>query len=116
MARAPKILQARFYHTPGGAEPVREWLKGLDEEDRRQIGIDIRKVEFGWPIGMPTCKPLGRGLWEVRTDLCSNRIARVIFAISDGEMGLLHGFIKKTRKTPDDDLKLALKRKKEMEP
>jgi phage-related protein len=115
LARPPKILQARFYHTPAGAEPVREWLKTLDDEDRRQIGIDIRKVEFGWPIGMPTCKPLGRGLWEVRSDISSNRIARVIFAIADGEMALLHGFIKKTQKTPDDDLKLALRRKKEME-
>ncbi len=72
-------------------------------------------MEFGWPIRMPTCKPLGRGLWEVRTDLSSNRIARVIFAIADGKMALLHGFIKKTQKTPDDDLKLALKRKKEIE-
>ncbi|MGH8431282.1 MAG: type II toxin-antitoxin system RelE/ParE family toxin, partial [Solimonas sp.] len=58
VARAPKIVQARFYHTPGGAEPVRDWLKGLDEEDRRRIGVDIRKVEFGWPIGMPTCRSL----------------------------------------------------------
>ena len=115
MTRPPKVLQARFYQTAGGAEPVRDWLKGMDQDDRRQIGIDIRKVEFGWPIGMPTCKPLGKGLWEVRTDLAGKRIARMIFAIVDGEMALLHGFIKRTQKTPDDDLKLALKRKKEME-
>ena len=44
MARAPKKIEACFYHTPGGVEPVRDWLKGLDEEDRRQIGVDIRKV------------------------------------------------------------------------
>jgi phage-related protein len=94
---------------------VRDWLKGLDDEDRRQIGVDIRKVEFGWPIGMPTCRALGRGLWEVRSDLSGNRIARVIFAIAEGEMALLHGFIKKTQKTPASDLDLALKRKKEME-
>lgn len=94
---------------------MRDWLKGMDEDDRRQIGIDIRKVEFGWPIGMPTCKPIGRGLWEVRSDLSSNRIARVIFAIANGEMALLHGFVKKTQKTPADDIKLALKRKKEIE-
>lgn len=115
MARPPKVLQARFYRTAGGAEPVRDWLKGMDEDDRRQIGIDIRKVEFGWPIGMPTCRALGRGLWEVRSDLSGKRIARVIFAIADGEMALLHGFIKKTQKTPADELELSLKRKKEME-
>lgn len=112
----PKKIQARFYATPGGAEPVRDWLKGLDDDDRHQIGVDIRKVEFGWLIGMPTCKSLKRGgLWEVRTDLSGNRIARVIFAIAEGEMALLHGFIKKTQKTPIEDLDLALKRKKEME-
>lgn len=116
MARAPKKIPARFYHTAGGAEPVRDWLIKLDEDDRRAIGADIRTVEYGWPIGMPTCRSLKRGgLWEVRTDLAGNRIARVIFAIVDGEMALLHGFIKKTQKTPDTDIDLALKRKKEME-
>lgn len=115
MARTPKKIQARFYVTPGGAEPVRDWLKGLDDDDRYQIGVAISKVEFGWPIGMPTCRSLGRGLWEVRSDLSGSRIARVIFAMVEGEMALLHGFIKKTRKTPAEDLDLALKRKKEME-
>jgi phage-related protein len=115
VARPPKKIPARFYHTPAGAEPVRDWLKGLDDDDRHKIGFDIRKVEFGWPIGMPTCRTIGHGLWEVRTDLSGNRIARVIFAIVAGEMALLHGFIKKTQKTPAADLDLALKRKKEME-
>lgn len=115
MPEAPKIIHARFYRSAGGAEPVRDWLKAMSVEDRRQIGVDIMKVELGWPIGMPTCKPLGRGLWEVRSDLPGNRIARVIFAVADGEMALLHGFIKKSRKTPAGDLSLALKRKKEID-
>ena len=117
MARAPKKIKARFYQTPSGGEPVRDWLKGLDDDDRRAIGVDIMTVEYGWPIGMPTCRSLKRGgLWEVRTNLSGARIARVIFAIVEGEMALLHGFIKKTQKTPPTDIALALKRKKEMEP
>jgi phage-related protein len=80
------------------ARPVREWILSLSKEDRREIGGDIQKVEFGWPIGMPYCRSLGHSLWEVRTDLTGSRIARIIFCLSEGEMVLLHGFIKKTQK------------------
>jgi len=97
-----------------GREPVREWLKALDAADRKVVGEDIKDVEFSWPIGMPLCRPLGNGLWEVRSDLASGRIARVIFCIANGQMVLLHGFIKKTQKTPVGELELALKRKKEI--
>ena len=109
-----KQLPAAFYQLSSGREPVRDWLKSLDEEDRKVIGEDIKDVEFSWPIGMPLCRPLGKGLWEVRSDLTGGRIARVIFCIANGHMVLLHGFIKKTRKTPAGDLELALKRKKEV--
>jgi phage-related protein len=75
---------------------------------------DITDVEFSWPIGMPLCRPLGKGLWEVRSDLARGRIARDIFCVHDGRMVLLHGFMKKTQKTPKDDLDLATKRMKEI--
>ena len=109
-----KQLPAAFYQLSSGREPVREWLKTLDEDDRRAIGEDIKDVEFSWPIGMPLCRPLGKGLWEVRSDLAGGRIARVLFCTAHGQMVLLHGFIKKTQKTPDADLELARKRKKEV--
>jgi len=95
---------------------MRDWLKAMDEEDRRRIGVDIARVEFGYPIGMPTCRSLRRGLWEVGTDLTNNRIARVIFAVMDEERVLLHGFIKKSRATPAEDVDLARKRLKEIKP
>jgi phage-related protein len=98
-----------------GRRPVREWLLALSKDDRRIIGRDIQKVEFGWPIGMPYCRSLGRGLLEARSDLSGGRIARVIFCIVKNEMILLHGFEKKTQKTPQRDIELALKRKQEIE-
>ncbi len=110
-----KILPACFYQTSLGNEPVRDWVKDLDKEDRLIIGGDIKTVEFGWPIGMPTCKPLGRGLYEVRSNLSNSRIARVIFCICEGQMILLHAFIKKTQKTPKQDLDLALDRRSKLE-
>ena len=87
---------------------MRDWLRGLSSDDRKRIGSDIKTVEFGWPIGMPVCRPLGSAIYEVRTTLSQNRIARVLFYIDKNErMVLLHGFMKKTRKTPDEDLELA---------
>ena len=70
---------------------------------------------YGWPVGMPVCRPLGQGLWEVRSTLPGNRIARVIFGIAEGRMVLLHGFVKKTQKIANKDLALARRRMKEIE-
>jgi len=92
-----------------GKEPVRDWLKSLSNEDKKVIGEDIKTAQFGWPIGMPLIRPLGKGLYEVRSTL-RNRIARVIFTVENKRMILLHGFIKKDQKTPKMDLDLALKR------
>ena len=103
-----KRISTIFFRTEAGGEPVREWLKSLSREDRKQIGTDIMTVEFGWPIGMPVCRPLGHALYEVRTSLTSNRIARVLFYVDKrSRMVLLHGFIKKTQKTPANELNLA---------
>jgi phage-related protein len=103
-----------FYETAAGTAPVREWLLSLSKEDRRLLGEDIATVEFGWPVGMPVCRPLGHQLWEVRSTLSGHRIARVIFSVAGNHMVLLHGFIKKSQKTPSEDLALARKRLKEV--
>ena len=115
MVKPNKKIRAKFYQTLKGNEPVREWLLKLDVEDRKIVAKDIQKVEFGWPIGMPYSRPLGQGLYEVRSDITHQRIARVIFFIKANEMILLQGFIKKAQKTPKPDLDLAIKRKKEIE-
>jgi phage-related protein len=109
-----KRLPAAFYQLPSGREPVREWLRALGRDDRKIVGEDIKDVEFSWPIGMPVCRSLGKGLWEVRSDLTHGRIARVLFCIQDGRMVLLHGFIKKTQKTPAAEIELAVRRRKEI--
>jgi len=110
-----KKISALFYENSNGKKPVREWLYSLDEEDRKSIGKDIKTVEYGWPIGMPVCRKLESKLYEVRSDISNKRIARVIFTVIDEYMILLHGFIKKTQKTPKQDIDLALKRKKDIQ-
>jgi len=112
-----KRLPAKFFRAEGGTEPVKDWLRTLAREDCRIIGSDIRDVEFSFPIGLPLCRSLSgyKDLWEVRSKLTGGRIARIIFYISKGEMILLHGFMKKSQKTPKQEIDLALKRKKEHE-
>ena len=103
-----KRTPAIFYRTEAGSEPVRSWLRAMDSQDRRLVGEDIKTVEFGWPVGMPTCRPMGDGLHEVRTHLPGNRIVRVLFYIDRKQrMVLLHGLVKKSQATPASDLDLA---------
>lgn len=61
-----KVIIVYFYRSTSANEPVRDWLHGLDKVDRQVIGIDIKTVEFGWPISMPVCRPMGSGLYEVQ--------------------------------------------------
>jgi phage-related protein len=103
-----------FYRALTGTEPVREWLRTLPAEDRRVISGDLATLQVGWPIGMPLCRALGAGLWELRSNLPSRRIARLLFFAAEGKLGVVHGFIKKTRKTPAEDIDLARRRMKEM--
>ena len=105
-----KPVPAHFWSTAAGNEPVRDWLKSLPKADRQIIGDDLRRLQFGWPVGMPLCRPLGRGLLELRSSLSSHRIARILLTLFEGNLVLLHGFIKKDKKLPDDDLDLARKR------
>jgi Phage-related protein len=115
-ADRPRKIPVVFYRTPAGTEVVRNWLRGLDESDRNTIGQDLMRVQYRWPVGMPLCRSMGDGLWEIRSDLPSNRIARVLFSVQQGKILVLHGFIKKTQKTPEDDLAMTRRRNREFDP
>jgi phage-related protein len=106
----PNLLPAVFFRTETGREPVREWLLDLPKTERKLIGIDIMTVQFRWPLGMPLVRSIGSSIHEIRSAL-PTRIARTLFFVHEGEIVLLHGFIKKTRKTPNEDRALALQRK-----
>ncbi|MBC7968236.1 MAG: type II toxin-antitoxin system RelE/ParE family toxin [Fuerstia sp.] len=112
--RILKRLPAAFFENETSRMPVREWLLGLAAEDRKIIGDDIRTAEFGWPVGMPLCRTIVgcKGLWEIRSTLKGGRITRVLFCVHNRQMVLLHGFIKKTQKTPNRELDIAVARQK----
>jgi phage-related protein len=111
----PRRIPLIFFRTLAGSEPVREWLKELPEAERQAVGKDLMRAQWRWPVGMPLCRALGSGLWEIRVDLPTKRTARVLICLYREHLVALHGFIKKTRATPDEDLTLARKRKKELE-
>jgi phage-related protein len=108
MLNIPRLPVA-FFRTASGREPVREWLRTLDSGDRKRIGEEIKTVQFGWPIGMPLVRKMEADLWEVRVNL-PDKIARVLFTLTDGVIVLLHGFIKKDQKTPKSELDVARRR------
>jgi phage-related protein len=103
------ILTVNFYRTDAGNEPVRDWLKELTRDDKRIIGEDIKTAQLGWPLGMPLIRKMDKNLWEVRSSL-QDGIARVFFTVDGSQMILLHGFIKKSNKTPQNELNTATTR------
>jgi phage-related protein len=108
----PRKVPLAFFRATTGTEPVRDWL---EKKECHAIGADLLRAQWRWPVGMPLCRPLGKGLWEIRTDLPGNRTARVLICHYRNHLVALHGFIKKTRTTPADDLALALRRQRELE-
>jgi phage-related protein len=111
----PQRIEVVFYRSMSGNEPVREWLIDLLEANRRAVGQDLQRVQYRWPVGMPLVRPMGKGLFEVRTPLPDGTTARVLFCFHGGEIYALHAFIKKAQKTPAPDLETARKRQKEVE-
>lgn len=107
------MLGVYFFRTDAGNEPVLDWLRELSADDRRLVGEDLRTVQIGWPLGMPLCRSLGDGLYEVRSSITGNRITRLVFFQHGSRLVIVEGFIKKSRTTPADILKLAKRRRSE---
>jgi phage-related protein len=110
----PQKISLIFFRSGKGTEPAREWLRELQEAERQAVGKDLLRAQWRWPVGMPPCRLMGDDLWEIRTDLPTKRTARVMLCLYREHLVALHGFIKKTRATPDEDLALARKRQKEL--
>ena len=102
-------IEVHFFRLDSGREPVREWLKSMRPDERKVIGEDIKTLQFGWPVGMPLARKMSKDLWELRSIL-ERGIARTFFTVYRGEIVLLHGIMKKTQKTPANELALAKRR------
>lgn len=109
------MFEVYFFATPAGNEPALEFIKTFEKPERVIIGENLKTVQFGWPIGMPICSPLGDGIYEVRTSLSSKREVRILFFQHGDVIVVVHAFLKKTQKTPKADKDIALARKREFE-
>jgi phage-related protein len=114
MSGQQKQIMVRFFKQLSGREPVLDWIRSLPISDRRLIGEALKSIEFGWPLGMPLVRSIAgqKGLWEARCALEGARIVRIFFILDGSDMVLLHGFEKKSQKTPDHELAVAIKRMK----
>ena len=109
------MFEVRFYKNANGVEPVKDWLKNeLSTVDRHAIGKDLAILQRGFPVGMPLVRPMGRGLFELRSHISDKRISRIFFCTHENQLVLLHGFVKKTQTTPQQDLRLAETRRKDL--
>lgn len=108
-------LSVTFFRLDSGKEPVRLWLQRLGPEDRRIIGADIKTLQLGWPVGMPLARKMDGGLWELRSRTTTG-IARIFFTLFENRIVLLHGFVKKSAKTPKKELLLAQRRRSSLRP
>lgn len=114
MQETPKSIPLIFWSSKVGNQPARDWFKALPVLERTKLGKDLRRVQFGWPVGMPLVKSLGMGLWELRRSSPNKREARVPFCIVENTIIVLTGFVKKTQKTPLTELNLATKRMRDL--
>jgi len=97
-------LPVFFYCMEAGHEPVRDWLNELDWQDRKTIATNLRRVQEQWLNGMPVCRTLGKGLWEVRTNLSSNRTARVLIFVDEESIGVVHASLRRLARHPRSTL------------
>lgn len=108
-------MRALFFRNSLGEEPVRQWLLEMGAADRKIIAADLLTVEYGWPVGMPLCRPIRGELWKIRSCLTGqNRIASVLFCTKDQNLVLLHGFMNEADRTSLNDFQVALNRRKEL--
>lgn len=110
------MLEVAFYKTEGGNDVVLDVIRGLPAEDKKRVGEDLKTLQFGHPLGMPRCRPVGK-LWELRSSLPSKREFRLLWFYhkKTNMIIVVHGFIKKTQKTPRKDIDLGEARKGEFE-
>ena len=107
-----KVFEIIFFESENGNQPAREFIKGLIKEDKKVVGADIRVVQTSFPIGLPLVRKIKPGLWEIRSDI-KDGISRVFFTFVNEEIILLHGLVKKTQKTPQKEIDVAMVRMKE---
>ena len=104
-----KPLTTAFFQTEQGNQPCRDFILGLSRDDKREVGTKIFEVQKGFTLGLPLVRKMENDLWEIRVNL-TDGICRIFFTVAENMMILLHGFVKKSQKTPQNELATAQNR------
>ena len=102
-------LKAVFFKSENDNQPCRDFILSLSRKDKTEVRAKIFEVQKGFPMGLPLVRKMDSDLWEIRTEI-TDGICRIFFTIKDDTMILLHGFVKKSQKTPKQELKTAKNR------
>jgi phage-related protein len=109
------MKKVQFYQTANGNDVVADFIRNLPADDRKVVGRDLMRLQIGYPMGPPLCKPLKPPIWELRSSVPSKREVRLLYFF-DGPSQVIvvvHAFIKARRTTPKADIDIAEKRKDE---
>lgn len=106
------MMKVRFWRTANGNDVVADIIRALPIDDRKIVGRDLMRLQIGYPMGPPLCKPIKQPIWELRSSLPSKREMRLLYRFDADaqQIVVVHAFIKTTRTTPKADINLALKR------
>jgi len=110
------MFNVEFYDLPNGDKPVEQFLDGLNEKMRaKALGSLTILAEFGNTLREPYSKPIDKGLFELRIKFASDITRIFYFFYVDNKIIVTNGFVKKTQKTPPNEIALAMKYKSEYE-
>lgn len=103
-----------YYYRTNNKEPIKEFLDSIEKQTKEKVFRIFEHIEeYGIRAPIPNLKKLtGTELWEIR--ILGKQSIRIIYLlIKNDDILVLHGFVKKTQKTPMKELNIAIKRHQE---
>lgn len=111
------MFEVRFYSLDNGRKPAREFIYQIQNEKlKAKVLRSLKLLEmFGNQLGEPDSCYLRQGIFELRTKH-SNNIVRTLYFFQKKKIIIVtNSFIKKSQKTPQEEIEIAIERKKEYE-
>lgn len=104
------MFDVEYYEKEDGTFPVEEFILSLDSKMQAKMFRELDLLEtFGNQLREPHSKPLGDGIYEIRAKVASDITRVLYFFVINKKIILTNGFVKKTQKTPDNEIALAKK-------
>ena len=108
------MFDVEYYEKEDGTFPAEEFILSLDSKMQAKMFRELDLLEtFGNQLREPNSKPLGDGIYEIRAKVASDITRVLYFFVVNKKIILTNGFVKKTQKTPDNEIALDQKYRKD---